>query len=226
MATLSLSIPTKGLTSPTNWNTREKVVEIMANIEAKYGKYFKFASETSRIPKIILMSFCAVESGGKPSAGSDIYKTQGLMQWNRKHAGQQLEEELAQGRMSAAEKSKLAEYGIKFDAKGKTREITNADQLKPELNILIGSIVMGQLIDKKWGNTGGNMHLDRVIVCYNSGEYTTSGKMARSGDYKTPQSLSNALAPINETSSDYIKKIMGKNGALDVAMTELKGKIA
>jgi hypothetical protein len=172
------------------------------------------------------MAFCAVESGGGLNIGKTSSSTYGLMQWNRNHATEQLEKELAKGRMSPAEKAKLAEYGITFNAKGKTRVITSADQAKPELNILIGSIVMGQLIDKEWGNTGGNMHLDRVIVCYNSGEYTESGKAARSGLYKTPESLAKFLRPINETSSDYIKKIMGKNGALDVATTELKGKIA
>ena len=223
MATSSLPIPSAGLVSPPNWLTRENLVKVLQNIETKYGKYFKFASETSRIPKPILMSFCAVESGGNPTAGSAGHITQGLMQWNRQYAQAQLEDELAKGRMSPAEKSKLAEYGITFDAKGKTRAITNADQLKPELNILIGSIILGQLIDTAWGTDGGVMRLDRVISVYNAGAFGATGKKARLGGHKTPAALA---ADINATSSAYIKKIMGKNGALEVLTTDLKGKIA
>ena len=223
MATTTLPIPATGLTSPESWGSRKNVTEIMKNIEVKYGKYFKFASETSRIPKIILMAFCAVESGGNPTAGSAGHITQGLMQWNRTFAQAQLEDELAKGRMSPAEKAKLAEYGIKFDAKGKTRAITNADQLKPELNILIGSIILGQLIDTNWGTDGSGLRLDRVIAVYNAGAFGSTGKKARLGGHKTPALLA---ADVNAISSAYIKKIMGKNGALDVATTDLKGQIA
>jgi len=223
MAIYSLPIPTAGLTSPESWGSRKNIIDMMKNIEAKYGKFFKFASETSRIPKIMLMAFCAVESGGNPKAGSAGHPTQGLMQWNRQDAKSQLEKELKEGRLSPAEKSKLAEYGITFDSKGKTRAITNADQLKPELNILIGSIVLGQLVDTDWGTDKGTLRLDRVISVYNAGMYGDTGKKAIYGGHKTPALLA---ADVNKISSAYIKKIMGKNGALDVAVTELKGQIA
>jgi hypothetical protein len=223
MATSSLPIPSKGLVSPESWATRESLKSILTNIETNYGKYFKFASETSRIPKEVLMSFCAVESGGNPKAGASGHVTQGLMQWNRTFAKQLLEDELSQGRMSPAEKSKLAEFGIKFDAKGKTRNITNADQLKPELNILIGSIILGQLIDTSWGTENGVNRLDRVIAVYNAGAFGATGKKARLGGHKTPLLLASDVNPIT---SAYIKKIMGKNGALEVITTDLKGQIA
>ena len=169
------------------------------------------------------MAFCAVESGGNPTAGSAGHITQGLMQWNRTFAKAQLEEELEKGRMSPAEKAKLAEYGIKFDANGKTRAITNADQLKPELNILIGSIILGQLIDTNWGTDNGVMRLDRVISVYNAGAFGATGKKARLGKHRTPALLA---ADVNPTTSAYIKKIMGKNGALEVASTDLRGQLA
>ena len=222
MATSSLPIPSNGLISPPTWGSRESIKGIIKNIETNYGKYFKFASETSRIPKEILISFCAVESGGNPKAGASGHVTQGLMQWNREYAKQLLEDELAKGRMSPAEKAKLAEYGIKFDAKGKTRVITNADQLKPELNILIGSILLGQLIDTNWGTENGIMRLDRVIAVYNAGAFGTTGKLARNGKHATPALLAN---DVNPTTSAYIKKMMGKNGALEIATTDLKGQI-
>ena len=222
MATLSLRIPAAGLISPNSWLTREKVSEVLQSINTRYRDYFNFASGTSRIPKSILMAFCAVESGGNPTAGPAGHVTQGLMQWNRTYAKAQLEDELAKGRMSPAEKNKLAEFGIKFDAKGKTRAITNADQLKPELNILIGSIILGQLIDTNWGTDASGLRLDRVISVYNAGAFGDTGKKARLGGHKTPSLLA---ADVNPVTRAYIMKMMGKDGALDVFNTELKQKL-
>jgi hypothetical protein len=115
--------------------------------------------------------------------------------------------------MTKAEKDKLASYGITFDANGKTRAITNADQLKPELNILIGTIILGQLVDTDWGTENGEIKLERIISVYNAGAYGDTGKKARSKTYKTPLALANA---VNTITSSYIKKILGTNGALDL----------
>ena len=116
-----------------------------------------------------------------------------------------------QGRMTKAEQDKLASFGIKFDANGKTRAITNADQLKPELNILIGTMTLGQLVDTDWGTEDGEIKLDRVIAVYNAGAYGDTGKKARSKAYKTPKDLASA---VNSVTSAYIKKILGTDGAL------------
>jgi soluble lytic murein transglycosylase-like protein len=222
MAEISLSIPTAGLVSPSDWYSRSQISALLENIDNKYRDYIGFASRTSRIPREIIKAFILVESDGNPTAGPAGHVTQGLMQWNRNHAQEQLEKELSQGRMSPAEKSKLAEFGIKFDAKGKTRAITNADQLKPELNILIGSIILGQLIDTNYGTDASGLRLDRVIVVYNSGGSTDSGKAARFGNYKTASQLA---AVVNKISSAYIKKILGKDGALHVHKEDLLKKI-
>lgn len=222
MAELTLIIPAKGLVSPSSWLTRPQLSKLMEDIDKKYHQFIGFASRNSRIPREIIMSFIAVESGGNPTAGASGHPTQGLMQWNRQYAKSQLETELAQGRMTPAEKSKLAEFGIKFDSKGKTREITNADQLKPELNILIGSIILGQLIDTTWGTDNGVIRLDRIISVYNAGAFGDTGKKARLGKHKTPLELA---ADINAISSAYIKKILGKDGALHVHKEDLIKKI-
>lgn len=254
MITHSLTIPATGLVSPTSWGSRDTIKQMVKEIHTNYGKYFKFAAENSKIPQEVLISFCAVESGGKPKAGASGHVTQGLMQWNRTYAKKQLETELEQGRMTPAEKAKLAAYGITFDKNGKTREITNADQLKPELNILIGSIVLGQLIDTAWGKDLDldaatayakklvkedgmfftdalkkakekyyKLRLDRVIAVYNAGAYGDTGKKARLGNHPDPKTLASV---VNDTTSSYIRKIMGKNGALDVATSDLKSLFA
>lgn len=218
MATLLVDVPASGLQSPLNWGSRTQIKSMLERIWKNYGSYIKFASLNSKIPPKVLVAFIAVESGGKADAGSAGHITQGLMQWNRSYAKTQLERELSQNRMTPAEKSKLAEFGIKFDANGKTREITNADQLKPELNILIGSIVLGQLIDNDWAKEGNKLRLDRVIAVYNAGAYGDTGKKARLGNYPTPKALADS---VNSISRAYIAKIVGKDGALDIIETDL-----
>ena len=218
MATLLVDVPASGLQSPSNWGSRTQIKSMLDRIWKNYGSYIKFASLNSKIPSKVLVAFIAVESGGKADAGSAGHITQGLMQWNRSYAKTQLERELSQNRMTPAEKSKLAEFGIKFDANGKTREITNADQLKPELNILIGSIVLGQLIDNDWAKEGNKLRLVRVIAVYNAGAYGDAGKKARLGNYPTPKALADS---VNSITRAYIAKIVGKDGALDIIETDL-----
>jgi soluble lytic murein transglycosylase-like protein len=206
---------------------------MMNRIADNYGQFIKFASDNSKLPKEVIASFIAVESGGNATAGTSGHITQGLMQWNRNFAQNTLEAEYRLGRLTPAEKDKLASFGIKFDSKGKTRPITNADQLKPELNILIGSILLGQMADsyfdggKKqnvWAvDDNGALRLDRMIAVYNAGAYGSIGKAGRLGNYKTPLDMANAVP---EPTKSYIKKILGVNGAMDVATSEVAPKFA
>jgi hypothetical protein len=133
MAEVKLVYPATGLTSPTSWGSKESIKKMLDKIDKDYGTYIDFVAKESNLPKKMISSFIAVESGGNPKAGASGHVTQGLMQWNRTYAKSQLETEKRLGRMTKAEQDKLASFGIKFDAKGKTRAITNADQLKPEL---------------------------------------------------------------------------------------------
>ena len=89
--------------------------------------------------------------------------------------------------------------------------------MKPELNILIGSMLLGQLIDTDWGTEDGQIKMERVITVYNAGAYGDAGKKARSKKYKTPTELANVVNPIT---SSYIKKMLGKDGAMDIAKTD------
>lgn len=219
MAVNTISAPISTLKAPTSWGSRTAIKGQLAKIWKDYGKYIQFASKESGIDPKILTSFIAIESGGNPSAGSG--NTKNLMQANVSYMKAQLENEFKAGRLSDAEKSKLAAYGIKFDSKGKTREITVADNLKPELNILIGSIILGQLADQPWAkDAGGNLKLASVITVYNSGMYGTWGKKAIAIESASPKALHDALAG-NAVTRSYISKMFGVDGALDIASNEL-----
>jgi hypothetical protein len=233
MATSTVAAPQANLVSPASWGSRDSIVKMMRKIVKDYGKDLKFASENSKIPVGILAAFIAVESGGNATAGGSGSPTQGLMQWNRVYAKNFLEAEKRLGRLTPAEEEKLASYGIKFNAQGLTRVITQADQVKPGLNILIGSILLGQYVDSrydggkltgKWAiDDDGKLRLDRIITVYNAGAYGPDGKKARTGNHPTAFALANV---VNSTTKSYINKILGKNGAMDIASNEVLSDIA
>ena len=232
----TISVPKPNLQSPSSWGSRNAVKGQVENIMKKYGSFIKTASENARIPAQVIASFIAVESGGNPTAGGSGSVTQGLMQWNRTYAQNILEAEYRMGRLTPEEKSILAKYGITFNAQGKTRAITQADQIKPELNIIIGTILLGQYADsyhdggkstivngvaRKWAkdDSTNEIRLDRMIAVYNAGAYGDAGKKARTGAYSTAKALADN---VNSITSAYIKKMLGKDGAMDVATTDLK----
>jgi soluble lytic murein transglycosylase-like protein len=225
MATLTLAVPVISpvvLVSPTSWyKTRDGLKTQIKNTWAKYGNYFKYYAETSKVPAEILLAFTMIESGGNPLAGGSGSKTQGLMQWNRIYTGGKgnpdftLTKEFMKGRLSPAEKEKLASFGITFDAKGNTRTLTQADLQNPELNILIGSIILGQYIDTTWGkDADGKIRMDRIIALYNWG----SGGFKERGI--ATKSIKDVLASVPSTTKAYIEKMLGKNGALDIVVND------
>ena len=236
MATTTISAPKANLVSPSSWGSREAIKGQVSNIMKKYGSFIKTASENSRIPAQVIASFIAVESGGNPTAGGASSPTQGLMQFNRTYAKNILETENRLGRLTPEEKTILAKYGITFNAQGQTRAITQADAIKPELNILIGTILLGQYADsyhdggkstlvggvrRKWAidDQDGELRLDRIVAVYNAGAYGDTGSKARTINHSTAKQLADN---VNSTTRSYIAKMLGVNGAMDVASTDLK----
>jgi soluble lytic murein transglycosylase-like protein len=220
MAVNTISAPTLTLKSPSSWGSRSAIKNQMSKIWSNYGKYIQFASKESGIDPKILTAFIAIESGGNPTAGAG--NTKNLMQANVSYMKTQLENEFKAGRLSEAEKSKLLAYGIKFDANGKTREITVADNFKPELNILIGSIILGQLASQPWAtDSTGALKLASIITIYNTGMYSPSAKKAIAITSANPKALYDALIG-NNTTRAYLSKAFGVDGALDIASNELK----
>ena len=114
MAEVKLVYPATGLTSPSSWGSKESIKKMMETILSKYGTYIDFVSKESNLPKEMITSFIAVESGGNPTAGSSGHVTQGLMQWNRTYAKAQLEKEkkLEEEALKVAEKKRKAAYEL------------------------------------------------------------------------------------------------------------------
>jgi len=230
MATSTLSVPAAGLKLPSGWGRRADMIKVMNKGWDKYGKFFKQAAETSKLPVQVIMSFAAVESTMNPSAATGA--TTGLMQWNRNDgfANKTLETEFKLGRLSDAEKDILKRKGVKWNASGKFQPITASQQLDPELNILIGSIYLGQYADSivkgqqltPFAVDNGQLRIDRMIPLYNTGEGSKYSKNAINKVHATP--LETALNSPGVT-RDYIHKILGVDGAMDVLTNELKDTI-
>jgi hypothetical protein len=72
-----------------------------------------------------------------------------------------------------------------------------------------------------WANSNGELRLDRIISVYNAGAYGDTGKKAIYGDYPDALSLSKAVNPVTRA---YIGKILGLNGAMDVATSDLASR--
>jgi hypothetical protein len=240
MALSNIGVPHPGLKLPSSWGRRGDMVRLLTNGWTKYGGFFQQAAKTSNIPVEMLMAFAVVESNMNPNvqAGRVIAgqtkSTTGLMQWDRRpgYADKILTNEFKLGRMSEAEKAILKRKGVKWDTNGNFQPITQNQQLDPELNILIGSIYLGQYADSiyqgkkepiEWGRDGDKLRLDRMITVYNTGGGEGVGAKARTKLYKTPLELAKAA---NDTTSAYIHKIMGVDGALDVLTKELKSVVS
>lgn len=242
MAESTLLIPSSGVTAPSSWTktdtkgnmyVRKQISDKLKDIYAKYKTQIDMYSKTSRIPPAMITAFIYVESGGNASVVGGGGATVGLMQWSWKpgFADKVILNEYNLGRLSEDEIKAFDSIGkrLGFTFKnGKlSRAITPADAKDPSFNILVGSIYLGQYADSivggkkvspEWGVTNGKVNLDRIILHYNRGENSQDAKASRSGKYNTPEELLKAVD--NATGKDYIRKIMGKHGALDIIITD------
>jgi soluble lytic murein transglycosylase-like protein len=223
MATLTLSAPmTKPMTlvSPTTWyKTREGLRTQMIKRWKDWGGYIKKFAKTSNIPEEVIFAFMMVESGGNPEAGGTSSATQGLMQFNKNYvsgsANSTLAKEYKEGRLSQVEKDVLKKYGFTFGTTGIPKAFTQADLIKPELNLLVGTIILGQFIDSSWGtDPDGTIRMDRIIARYNWGPAGFERNKLGTAPFNTVYNNIPAVTKV------YIQKILGKNGALDIAIND------
>jgi soluble lytic murein transglycosylase-like protein len=187
-------------------------------IRPTYGKIINNISFICNVPAKLIESFIFIESGGKNVQGT--YAT-GLMQINPPTACDTLVREKGAGRLTDAEAQIIKKYIptkwslLENVKKGQTSLgsnlfITNADLLKPEFNILIGTILLKQLIDK-FTQEDKIVRMDKVVTVYNAGLYASSSKavMASKG------TIEDIIKFVPKETSAYILKLVGQRGLLD-----------
>lgn len=189
------------------------VAEKLKGISSKYSEFIRNASIYNKIPKEIITSFIFIESGGDANAVSSSNAI-GLMQVSPITANDVVRRELRDKKLTKAELSIIKKYlgkdktiQLLRSPMGDTAEIIQKQHLfNPELNIMLGTAYLGQIFDKlkMWDS----IRLDKAIVLYNRGFYTSTSKLK--GDYDT---LLNSQPA--ETKA-YIIKLVAKQGTLDI----------
>lgn len=178
-------------------------------IKNNYGDIVSIVSKATNIPEEIIYSFIFIESAGNQNARND--KSYGLMQVSTVSATEILNMENRKGNLSDLEKQilvkNLGQEKVNKIFKLKRGEpvfIVTAEDLKnPELNILIGCIYLSALIDdniKKFGT----LKMEYVIAGYNIGYYGAK------------KLLGKAVNTFNNTTKQYVYKMLGKNGVLSI----------
>ncbi len=218
MAELSIKIPSINESFYDTTSAKANQNKITSVIRPKFGTIINNISNITNVPSQLIESFIFIESGGNANAKSP-YAT-GLMQLNGATASDTLVKEKGAGRLSDPEATLLKKYlGSRYSlienvkpkqtSLGKTF-ITNDDLLKPEFNVLVGSILLKQLMDE-FTEADGKIRMDKVVTIYNGGRF---GKLSKKViDFKgTTEEM---VKQVPKETADYIRKLLGTQGILD-----------
>jgi soluble lytic murein transglycosylase-like protein len=194
---------------------KDKIEDV---IVTKYGKIINNVSKITGLNDEIIKSFIFIESAGKENAETPY--AIGLMQVGLATASDALVYEKSSGRLSNDEEEILKKHlGSKMKNLEKLKKnqksigktwIGKKELFNPELNILIGSIIVKQLADEFSEN--GVPRLDKVAVIYNAGRY---GKIAKK-TISHKGSVDELVGILPKEPSAYITKLVGTNGLLDI----------
>jgi soluble lytic murein transglycosylase-like protein len=217
MSALNINIPAIPDSYYSTTAAKANEGKIKTVIRPKFGAYINNISKLSDVPAELIESFIFIESGGNPNAKSP-YAT-GLMQLSPATASDVLVKEKGADRLRDGEAAILKKYlGTRYSLIEKVKPkqtslgktfITNDDLLKPEFNILVGSILLGQLVNEFTEN--GILRLDKVVTIYNGGRFSKAGKKI----IKFQGSTKELLTQVPKESSNYILKLLGTQGLLD-----------
>ena len=193
--------------------------KVLAQVKADYGSIITSISAITKVPEKLIYAMIFIESQGKANVVSG--RAIGLMQVDYSSAGDIIFFENKQNRLGDAEKAILRKYlGSRLDCilsmkymgqKLKCNNnigyvFTKTDLLKPELNILVGAIYLGILLDEHVENNV--VRLDKIVLRYNKGFFTKFPKGV------TKETVYNSANAISQT---YIKKLAGINSVLSIA---------
>lgn len=194
-------------------------------IYLKYKSYIDQAARLTNVDKDMITSLIFIESSGDSNAVSNAGAV-GLMQLIPAAASDILVMENMKKRLTDGEKSILSRHlGSRFtngimkmkylgqqvvaDGVSGSVWVTKKDLLNPELNILIGAIYLGLLIDESVED--GKLRLDKIIVRYNIGYF------AQKRGTLLPKSVQlSMLSNLPTETKKYILKFAGINGTLDL----------
>lgn len=218
MSELRIKIPITDKSFYDSVSAKANQEKINTVIKPKFGKYVENISSIVGLPSSLIYAFIFIESGGNQLAKSPY--AVGLMQLSAATASDTLVKEKGLGRLSKEEIQILKKYlGSRYSiiesvkpketSIGKTF-INNNDLIQPELNILIGAILIKQLVSL-FTESDGKVRMDKVVTIYNGGMYGATAKKIIAFKGTTEKLISE----VPKETSDYIKKLLGVNSILD-----------
>lgn len=206
-------------------SVKKQTKDKLDSIYLKYKTYIDQAARLTNVDKDMITSLIFIESSGDANAVSGAGAV-GLMQLVPAAASDILVTENLKKHLEDGEKSILRKFlGNRFE-KGILKMkylgqqvvvdgisgavwVTKKDLLNPELNILIGAIYLGLLIDESIED--GKLRLDKIIVRYNVGYF------AQKRGTLLPKSVQlSMLSNLPTETKNYILKFAGLNGTLDL----------
>jgi soluble lytic murein transglycosylase-like protein len=196
----------------------------MESIGKKYARELEQASMLTNVPLPLLLAVTFTESAGQAQIVSSAGAV-GLMQLKPQTANDVIFLESQAGRLSSQELNVLRRHlGKRLDGplkqkylSHKIREnnfsgnaLTRTDLQTPELNLLLGAMLLGILIDQH--REGASLRLDKALVRYNRGYFfkLPSTDVERTLDFVKGKS-GEAYA--------YALKVIGRNGLLETVAT-------
>jgi soluble lytic murein transglycosylase-like protein len=219
MADLQLPIPmTQRVFYPSSAVAQNRTK--IAEIASRWYQEIRQAEQLTNVPGSIIVAVIFTESAGNPSIVSSAGAV-GLMQLKPQTGNDVIHLEKKSGRLTDAETAVLRRYlGARLDGplkqkylSHKIREnnytgnvMTKADLQKPELNILLGAMYLGILIDQHYEN--GILRLDKVVMRYNQGYFfkIPAGNVEATLDFAKGKS---------KEAYTYALKVVGKNGLIE-----------
>lgn len=219
MNSLAISLP---MTTRSFYNETAKLQNRakMDQIGKQYYNEIKQAEKLCNVPGAILLAVIFTESAGNSYAKSSANAV-GLMQLKPQTANDVIFLEHKNARLSQAELMILNKFlGARINGPLKQKYlshkikenqftgnvVTENDLKKPELNILLGAMYLGILIDQSTENQ--SIRMDKVLIRYNQGYF-----------YKIPQGSPELVLDFTKKRSpeayNYALKMLGKNGLLE-----------
>ena len=213
----NIKIPSTQKSFYTPIQAEQNVNKIENVIRPKFGKIIKNISNITKVPETLIESFIFIESSGNENAFTPY--ASGLMQVSNSAGSDALIFEKSSGRLGKEEDALVKKYlGSRYSNLEKLKPnqksigktfLTKSDLLKPEFNVLVGTIILGQLLDSY--NEKGVPRLDKIVVIYNRGVFDKVSKKVS----KMSGTTDDIIAAIPKGTGEYIQKLSGKNGLLD-----------
>lgn len=218
MAELSVPIPmTPRVFYPDTAFAQNKAK--MDNIGKKFYNEIALAEKLTNVPGALILALIFTESAGNPSIVSSAGAV-GLMQLKPQTGNDVIHMENKAGRLSTGELEILKKHlGARVNGPLKQKYLshkikennytgnimTRADLQKPELNVLLGAMLLGILIDQHYEQ--GMLRLDKALVRYNQGYFFKPGT-------GTVEQVLDRVKGRSREAYSYIIKVVGKNGLL------------